>query len=629
MDIFIEIIFSFVLVGGYLVIKRLFEKTKVGQKEFTNSYSINEEIDLDDIFLTDRQQLVLNYIVEKKSATEKEIITNCNTNKTTVKNLLEKEVIKRMNYNRLEKREIIILSVLLALLIGSAFLINYFILVRANFRFLSLFIYIAIYLFIGFNIIHMFMNFSADLYKKILVLTGTGFVAFMFLFYIFGGRTIFHAEDYSNLISVNEASFVDDINTVSVDTLPIVDKSYGAKLGSLKLGEYPGIGSEFQPGEYSDIIYQGKQYLVAALEYRGFFKWTSNNDTGTPGYILIDKVTSETKLINLRETTGQGLKYLPSAYFGQDLFRHAYYNGLSKYTLENYFFEIDEDGNPYYVMQFSLPTIFINGGDQIKKIAVVNALNGELNIYDPDQVPSWVESVYPENLVVEQLDYWGSLQEGWLNSVFAQKGVVQTSNGTRVIMNEGELYYFTGLTSAGNDESTIGFIYANMRTKETKLFRFPGATEAAAMNKALTLIPQNNISTSFPIPLNVEGTPTYFILFKGEDGRILRYVYIKIQDLEFYTISEASKNDAYNRYLVKLNEDDDTVATSILGTIDSITSYVVEGNTIYWIEIDEEFYLINVADFTEQEMRYFISKDVGDEIEIFVVGFNVVTFEIE
>lgn len=629
MDIFAEIIFTFVLVGGYLFIKRLFEKTKVGQKEFTNSYSLNEDLVLDDLILTDKQQLVLNYIIEKKSATEKEIITNCNTNKTTVKNLLQKEVIRRMNYNRLDKREIVILSVLLALLIGSAFLINYFILVRANFRFLSLFIYIAIYLFIAFNIVHMFMNFSADLYKKILVLTGSGFVVFMFLFYVFGGRTIFHAEDYSNLISVNEASFVEDINTVSVDTLPIVDKSYGAKLGSLKLGEYPGIGSEFQPGEYSDIIYQGKQYLVAALEYRGFFKWTSNNDTGTPGYILIDKVTSETKLINLRETTGQGLKYLPSAYFGQDLFRYAYYNGLSKYTLENCFFEIDEDGNPYYVMQFSLPTIFINGGDQIKKIAVVNALNGELNVYEPDQVPSWVESVYPETLIVEQLDYWGSLQDGWLNSVFAQRGVVQSSTGTRVIMNEGELYYFTGLTSAGNDESTIGFIYANMRTKETKLFRFPGATEEAAMNKALTLIPQNNISTSFPIPLNVEGTPTYFILIKGEDGRILRYVYIKIQDLEFYTISEASKNDAYNRYLVKLNEDDDTVATSITGTIDSITSYVIEGNTIYWIEINEEFYLINVADFTEQEMRYFISKDVGDEIEIFVVGFNVVTFETE
>lgn len=629
MDIFTEIIFTFILVGIYLVIKRFIEKTKVANKELSNNYSIKENIIIEDIPLTDKQQVVLNYIIEHKSATDKEIIANCYTNKTTIKNLLEKGVIERMNYNKLDKREIIILSALLALLITSAFLLNYFILVRANFRFLSLFIYIAIYLFIGFNIVHMFMNFSADLYKKLLVLAGSGFVAFMFLFYVFGGRTIFHADDYSNLIAVHEASFVEDINTVSVDTLPIVDKSYGAKLGSLKLGEYPGIGSEFQPGAYSDIIYQGKQYLVAALEYRGFFKWTSNNDTGTPGYILIDKVTSETKLINLRETTGQGLKYLPSAYFGQDLLRHAYYNGLSKYTLENYFFEIDEEGNPYYILQYSLPTIFINGGAQINKIAVVNVLNGELNVYNPDQVPSWIESIYPENLIVEQLDYWGSLQDGWLNSVFAQKGVVQSSNGTRVIMNEGELFYFTGLTSAGNDESTIGFIYANMRTKETKLFRFPGATEAAAMNKALTLIPQNNISTSFPIPLNVEGIPTYFILIKGEDGRILRYVYIKIQDLEFYTISETSKIDAYNRYLVKLNEDDDTVSTSVSGTINAITSYVIGGNTVYWLEINAELYLVNVANFTEQEMRYFISKDIGDEIDMYVVGFNVVAFELD
>jgi hypothetical protein len=368
--------------------------------------------------------------------------------------------------------------------------------------------------------------------------------------------------------------------------------------------------------------------LVAALEYRGFFKWTSNRDTGTPGYILIDKVTSETTLINLREQTGKGLKYLPSAYFGQDLTRLAYYNGLSKYKLENHFFEIDEEGNPYYILQYSLPTIFINGGNKINKIAIVDVIDGSVEVFNPNEVPDWVESVYPNELIFEQLNYWGSLQDGWLNSVFAQRGVIQTSTGTRVIMNEGELFYFTGMTSAGNDESTIGFIYSNMKTKETRLFRFSGATEEAAMNKALTLIPQNNISTSFPIPLNVQNVPTYFILIKGEDGRILRYVFIKIQDLEFYTISEASLSDAYNNYLKKLNdEDDDFQAEKITGTIDSITSYVLEGNTVYWIEVNGNFYQINVKDFTDQQMQFFISKDVGDSVEFYSVESTVVDFE--
>jgi hypothetical protein len=456
------------------------------------------------------------------------------------------------------------------------------------------------------------------------------FIAVSLFLGIFGGRVFMNAEEYSNLIEVEEADFVNDIQTVDIDTLPLVDKAYGYKLGQLKLGEYPGIGSQFEAGEYSDIIYQGKQYLVAPLEYRDIFKWMNNRDVGTPGYILINKVTAETKFINLTDASGEGLVYTPSAYFDQDLIRHAYYNGMSKYRLENQFFEIDEEGMPYYILQYSLPTIFINGGAKINKIAAVNAVTGDVQIYSPGEEPDWIESVYPNSLLFDQLNYWGSLQEGWLNSIFAQRGVLQTSSGTRVIMNEGELYYFTGLTSAGNDESTIGFVYVGMKTKETKLFRFPGATEEAAMNKVLTLLPQNNISTSFPIPINVEDVPTYFILIKGEDGRILRYVFISVQDLELYSISENSKTEAYNNYLVQLSEVNTGVTEEISGTITEIDSYVVSGNTIYWVEIDNlDRYKINVSNFSDAEMSYFTGLGVGDSITFDVLGYNVLEIQVE
>ncbi len=606
----------------YLIFKKFFVNKDLFH--YDNSYHL---LDYDEsIQFTDKQNEVLTFIRYRNKATEKEILNGCSTTRTVINNLIEKGAIEKMRFNKLGKKEIISLSITTAILISLIFGFNYFFLVKLNLRYFGIFVYALFFLFIGFNVFFLYLKFDQRLFQKIVIIGSGSFVIFALAFFFFGGRPYLHANEYANLIELEEESFVTDINTVDITTLPIVDKSYGAKLGSLKLGEYPGIGSEFQPGEYSDIIYQGKQYLVAPLEYRGFFKWTSNNDTGTPGYILIDKVTSETQLINLKETTGQGMKYVPSAYFNQDLTRHAYYNGLNKYRLENSFFEIDEEGNPYYIMQYSLPTIFINGGNKIKVIAVINAMNGEVNIYEPTEVPSWVESVYPNSLIFEHLNYWGSLQEGWLNSIFAQRGVLQTSTGTRVIMNEGELFYFTGLTSAGNDESTIGFVYANMRTKETRLFRFPGATEEAAMNKALTLIPQNNISTSFPIPLNVNNNPTYFILIKGEDGRILRYVFMKIQDLEFYSISE-NKADAYNRYLIRLNDEDDAVSTKISGTITDIKSYVNDGFTIYWLEIDnDQLYMINVGSFTNLEMQYFISRDIGDDIEVYVVDSTIVGF---
>ncbi len=502
---------------------------------------------------------------------------------------------------------------------------NYFVLFKFNLRYMAIIIYGVAYVILGLQLTYKHFHLQQSYVTKVASgLVGITVLLAIFVYGLFGGRVFLHSEAYSELLSIDEKVFDDDVQTVDVNTLPIVDKSYGVKLGSLKLGEYPGIGSEFEPGAYSDIIYQGEQYLVSPLEYRGIFKWLNNNDEGTPGYILINKVTTETTLVNLSATEGIGLKYTPSAFFQQDLKRHAYMNGMNKYRFEQSYFEIDESGHPYYVLQYSLPTIFLNGGSDIAKIAVVDAVTGDVSIYDPDEVPDWVESVYPPSLLLRQLDYWGSLQDGWLNSFLAQRGVLKPSDGKRTIKNNGGLYYFTGLTSAGSDESTIGFVYMNVKTKESALYKFPGATEYAAMNKTLTLIPQNNISTSFPIPINVNDSPTYYILIKGEDGRIIRHVFMNVKDLETYGIAE-KKTNAYSDYLLNLGTTNQTNLTEITGEITDITSYVNEGNTIYWVQIDNDvYYVINVSTFDFEKMRYFIEKDIGDDITIKVQDFTVI-----
>lgn len=509
---------------------------------------------------------------------------------------------------------LVIVSVIVA---TTAFLINYFILIRINLRYVGIIILAAITFLMVVNASYERLKIPLRLVLRINRNVTIGLLVILLGYALFGGRIYFHAEAYTELIAVEEDVFNTDVETVDLETLPIVDKNYGAKLGALKLGEFPGIGSEFEPGGYSDILYQGKQYMVAPLEYRGLFKWLNNRSVGTPGYILIDKVTAETKLINLTDQEGLGLRYVPSAYFGDDLVRHAYYNGMHGYRLEDYYFEIDEDGRPYYVMQYSLPTIFVNGGDDVARIAVVDAITGEVNDYAPADVPDWVESVHPPMLLLEQLDYWGTLQEGFLNRYFGQRGVLVPSQGKRTIMNDDGLFYFTGLTSAGSDESTIGFVYMNTRTKETKLYKFAGATEAAAMNKAITLLPQNNISATFPVPLNVTDKPTYYILIKGEDGRILRHVFMNVQDLELSGMG-TSKNSAYNAYVLSLGERDSDAFDTVEGTITHLDSYVTDGNTVFWVEIDdEEVYSLNVQRFGIEEMRGFMTKRVGDTIRFF------------
>lgn len=505
-------------------------------------------------------------------------------------------------------------------------LANYIFLARLNLRYSSFIMILGIIGGLVLSVLRLGLKGKYQLSDKFFIIYGASLFGVILLYAIFGGRTYFHAEAYASLIVPETSVFSADVDTIDADNLPVVDKQYGERLGVLKLGEFAGLGSEFQVGRYTDIIYQGKQYLVAPLEYRDFFKWLNNRDVGTAGFIMIDKVTEETRLINLTNQDGSGLKYVESAYFSQDLTRHVYLNGTTKYERIAVNFEIDDEMNPYFVIQLGLPTIFINGGRDVVKIALVDAITGETTLYDVDEVPAFVDNIYSDYLVLEQLNYYGSLREGFLNSIFNQVGVLRTSPGRRTVINNDELYHFTGLTSAGSDESTVGFTYINMRTKSATLYSFPGATEMAAMNKTLTLIPQTNISSSFPVPLSVEGNATYYLLIKGDDGRIIRHVFMNARDLQVYGIAE-TQSAAYNDYILNSDEISNTDLTELESELLGIDSYVLEGNTVYWLTFEEGSYALNVSNVSTDTIRLLISLEIGETIKVNLSGNNIRSIE--
>jgi len=501
-------------------------------------------------------------------------------------------------------------------------LANYIFLARLNLRYSSFIIILGLILGLILLVLKLGFGNRLNLSDRFFAIYGISIFVIVLLYSIFGGRTYFHADAYASLITPTSSVFSEDVDTIDEDNLPVVDKEYGERLGVLKLGEFAGLGSEFQVGRYSDILYQGKQYLVAPLEYRDFFKWLNNRDVGTAGFIMIDKVTEETRLINLTNTEGTGLKYVESAYFSQDLTRHVYQNGTTKYERIATNFEIDDEMNPYFVIQLGLPTIFINGGRDVVKIAVVDAITGETNLYDVDDVPDFVDNVYADYLVLEQLNYYGSLREGFLNSIFNQVGVLRSSPGRRTVINNEGLYHFTGLTSAGSDESTVGFTYINTRTKESTLYSFPGATEVAAMNKTLTLIPQTNISSSFPVPLSVEGNATYYLLIKGDDGRIIRHVFMNARDLQVYGIAE-TQSAAFNDYVLNSDEISNNILNELESELLGIDSYVLEGNTVYWLTFEEGSYALNVSNVSTDTIRILIALEVGDIVKVNLSGNNI------
>ena len=97
---------------------------------------------------------------------------------------------------------------------------------------------------------------------------------------------------------------------------------------------------------------------------------------------------------------GKQLKivYQEEAYFLQDLHRHVYLHGGMGYGMTEFNFEIDDDGNPYWVVSLYDHAIGYGGANAVGT-AVVDAQSGEVNIYSIKDTPSWVDRIQPESFV--------------------------------------------------------------------------------------------------------------------------------------------------------------------------------------------------------------------------------------
>ena len=332
---------------------------------------------------------------------------------------------------------------------------------------------------------------------------------------------------------------------------------------------------------------------------KGLFKWFSNKDEGIPYYVTIDmaavdKPTEQTQLVELDE----GMKYSPSEYFARDLYRHMRFAYPTK-MFENLSFEIDDSGAPYWVMSCYDYTIGLFGGKDITGIILVNAVNGEMTYYDISEVPQWIDVAYSAEMLITQADNWGSLKNGFLNSIFVQKNVVVTTDGYNYIAVDDDVWLYTGITSVVADESNIGFILINMRTKEAKTYMINGAEEYSAMGSAEGQVQEKGYTATFPILLNIADRPTYFISLKDEVGLVKLYAYVSVTDYQIVgvadTIQGAEKE--YKRMLGISVTDQPLVGetTEYSGVIQKIATAVKNGNSQYYIMVSDKIYIADIS----------------------------------
>lgn len=452
---------------------------------------------------------------------------------------------------------------------------------------------------------------------------------------LFAGSALFNSSAmYNQIGKIEIKSFKEDVVEIDTAQIPIVDIALADKLADKKMGEDLALGSQMKVGEFTNKQnVNGKLVYVAPLEHRSFWKWNSNK-SGTTGYVVVS-ATNPNDVQLVRTVNGKDIKlrYLSTAYFSNDLKRHLRNNGYRTTGLTEYSFELDDEGNSYWVITtYENTTIWQN--EESTGVIICDAQTGECEWYSVSDAPEWVDIIQPESFITNQIENYGRYVHGVFN--FSEKDELSMTKHITTVYNDGECYYYTGMSSVGEDDGTVGFIMVNTRDKSTKMYRMVGATEEAAMRSAEGKVQNMGYKATTPIPLNVSGIPTYFCTLKDDEGLVKEYAMLKIEDYSIVssgsTIMETKRAfiNAVNNSGTSVDFGDEAYGYTLKGTVTRIGSNLESGDTYYYMIIDDDPNRLFLA-------SYMISEELpitreGDVVEISYVDesngtINIVAFD--
>lgn len=440
----------------------------------------------------------------------------------------------------------------------------------------------------------------------------------------FTSATIFHTSRYQKLIGKveNGAKISTHIAPISVDKIRVVDQSLAYLLGEKVIGSQPALGSQIQLGKFSIQKVNNELYWIAPLLHSGFFKWL-NNQEGTPGYVMVSATNErDVKLVQTIDGKPIKIKYQPSAYFQSDIHRHVYFNGYSTQGLADFTFEIDEKGNPFWVITTYDKKVGFSGEDT-NGILVVDAQTGSIQRYSIENSPDWVDRIQPAEFIEKQLNDWGEYIKGYWN--FSNQDKLQITEGLTLVYGKNDRsYWYTGLTSVGSDESSVGFVLVDTRTKQSTFYKQSGATEFAAQSSAQGKVQEKGYKASLPIPYNINNIPTYVMTLKDDGGLVKMYAMVAISDYTIVGVGNSMREaltsfkSAFNATGSKINGNSSESKKELKSVITRIQSDIKNGNSYYYFMV-KDYPNIFVG-----------SSQVSAELPITVVGDSVtISFDLD
>lgn len=462
----------------------------------------------------------------------------------------------------------------------------------------------------------------------------------------------FRASSYSQIIDVRtDSNFSEDIpeeNAESFSVIPKLDEDAAAQLATRALGvlEEKGYVSQFAIyPQYTQINYKDTPVRVAPLKYDNIIKWFTNTKNGLPGYVIIDMANESTQFVEVEN----GIMYSPAEHFNKLLKRHLRFE-YPTYMFAEATFEIDDEGNPYWICARLDNTIGLFGGTDVIGAVVVKAdsATGESAYYTIDEIKAdselqWLDRIYDSDLLVQQYNFYGKYQDGFWNSILGQRNVITTTANYNYLAKGDDVWMYTGVTSVTSDQSITGFVLVNQRTKEAVYYRVTGGTEYSAQQAAEGRVKDLGYSATFPLLLNIGGEPTYFMSLKDPTNNIVQqYALINVAQYNNNKMGAtgtdlskclASYVAALKESGIKVDIDPSQVVDPVIpdnivdepvvekltatGAIAEIRTAVKGGDSYYYIKLDSNAAYFS---FTAAKDETVVILNKGDNVTITYTG---------
>lgn len=451
---------------------------------------------------------------------------------------------------------------------------------------------------------------------KICIITAIVLIALMVIGVLVSSE-VFNARRYASVIEISEAEFAEDMpETTEIKNIALMDSESAKIIGNRALDKLADVVSQFVAGEnYIQINYKGYPKKVTSLEYADIFKWASNRDSGIPGYIMVDPVNNNADYVRLDKS----IRYTESGFFSDDLVRCLRFKYPTK-IFDYISFEIDEQGNPYYIVSCAAPRIRPFGAMDINEVIIFDPCTGDSEIYSVGNLPSWIDTVFSGDLAMEKYNWHGKLSGGFINSIIGNKGCKETTDDFGYIAIGDDVWYFTGVTSVTADSSNIGFILTNARTGEYKYYAVGGAEEHSAMNAAEGEVQEKGYVASFPSLVNISGEATYIMVLKDASGIVKLYALVNVENYNIVATGQTQDEvmRAYRQLLIQKGEisepDSDKLECTV--KVEEIRDVVISSSTVIYLYCDDGYIYKGSVEENEMLMMIQASQSLRIEYEL-------------